>query len=151
MARIDELRGWEQEILAEQERVAGELEPLLSRREELISKLELVQRLLALEATSSRRVETGANGTKPQAVAKPNQTNGNHIKNAVREILEERGQPMHIGDIRAALVQRGVPIPGKGTDANVIVHLRRAPDMFTRRKRGIYALKRARHAKQTSD
>jgi hypothetical protein len=153
MGRIDELRVWEEDLLAEQSLVARQLEPLLGRREQLISKLELVQRLLALESASAsgQMADPPGNGAKPLPAASPNHMNGNYIQNAVREILEERGKPMHIGDIRTALVQRGVAIPGKGTDANVIVHLRRAPDMFTRRKRGIYTLKRVRNAKQAND
>ncbi len=147
MIRVNELLAWEQEILAEQELVARELEPLLGRREQLIRKLELIQSLLAVESASGCMAETLADGTKRSAT-KATQTSGNEIQKAVREILEKRGKPMHIRDIRTALVQRGVPIPGRGTDANVIVHLRRAPDTFARQNRGIYALKRVRNAKE---
>jgi hypothetical protein len=138
--RVDELRLWEQEISSEQDGLARQLEPLLARREQLIQKLELVRRLIAVEATSTDSATNGIRAaTNPQTTAVVG--SGNAIQSAVRDILQTKGRPMHIAEIRAALVQKGIPIPGKGTDANVIVHLRRAPDLFTKRGRGMYGLK----------
>lgn len=139
--RSIELRDWEGELIEELEQISRQLEPLLSRKEELRAKLELVQRLRSLEegeaaAAAGERASTRATmGFAPTPVSV-----GNEIQTEVREILEARGQPMHIRDIRTALTERGVPIPGRGTDANLIVHLRRAPDVFDRRARGTYGL-----------
>ena len=44
-----ELQDWETELLQELEEIAGQLEPLLSRKEALRAKLELVQRLRSME------------------------------------------------------------------------------------------------------
>ncbi len=139
MARLDELKRWEAELDLEKEGVGRELEPLLNRREQLIQKLELVRRLIDVESatplapTQSPVAENGKG-------ALTTGNSGSQIQMAVREILEEHGS-MHIRDIRTALVERGVAIPGKGTDANVIVHLRRAPEVFARKTRGTYSLK----------
>jgi DNA sulfur modification protein DndB len=71
----------------------------------------------------------------------PSAAIGVDLQAAVKGILERAASPMHVADIRSALAKAGVPIPGKGTDANIIVHLRRAPDTFDRRGRGLYGLK----------
>ena len=55
-------------------------------------------------------------------------------------ILQERGQPVHISDLRTELARRGIPIPGKGADANVIVYLARS-EQVCRVGRGLYALR----------
>lgn len=62
------------------------------------------------------------------------------IERGALAILKERGQPIHITDLRSELIARGIPIPGKGTDANVIIYLARAPEVC-RIGRGLYALK----------
>ena len=56
------------------------------------------------------------------------------------EVLRERGKPTHVSEIRAELLRRKVPIPGKGTDANVIVYLSKNLRVC-RVGRGLYALK----------
>jgi hypothetical protein len=62
------------------------------------------------------------------------------IERGVLAILEERGKPVHISDLRAELVHRNIPIPGKGSDSNVIVYLSRSPNVC-RVGRGMYALR----------
>jgi len=144
MARIDELKAWEAELVGEKEKIGRDLEPLLNQREQLIQKLELVQRLIAVESATPL-VSTHPPLSQNVGTAPPSGNGGNQIQMAVREILEQHGKPMHIRDIRTALVGRGVAIPGKGTDANVIVHLRRAPEIFARKTRGTYSLKRKKN------
>ena len=61
------------------------------------------------------------------------------VEAAALEVLRERGKPTHISDIRAELLRRKVPIPGKGADANVIVYLSRSLHVC-RVGRGLYAL-----------
>lgn len=55
-------------------------------------------------------------------------------------ILEASGRPMHISELKALLEKRGVRIPGKGTQANLIARLRR-DDRIARAARGMYGLK----------
>lgn len=136
--RIAELNAWESELLAEQKQVARQLEPLLSRREELRTKLDLVQRLKGLEGNTGNKGEQTATNKLP--VPPVVSTVGSELQAAVRQILESHGKPMHVREIRTVLPERGVPIPGKGTDANLIVHLRRAPEVFQRSGRGTYGL-----------
>lgn len=56
------------------------------------------------------------------------------------KVLQERGKPTHVSEIRSELLRRGVPIPGKASDANVIVYLSRSP-VVCRVGRGLYALR----------
>lgn len=62
------------------------------------------------------------------------------IEQGAMEILKERGKPLHISELRAEIARRGIPIPGKGTDANVIVYLARQSEIC-RVGRGLYALR----------
>jgi hypothetical protein len=62
------------------------------------------------------------------------------IEQGAIEVLGERSKPLHISELRAELARRGIPIPGKGTDANVIVYLSRCNDIC-RVGRGLYALR----------
>jgi hypothetical protein len=62
------------------------------------------------------------------------------LEQSVEAILRAAGKPLHISEIRETLVTRGIPIPGRGDDANIIVRLRRLQDRFTRTARGTYGL-----------
>ena len=132
--RLDELSAWERDIQDELKAVSGELESLLSRRDHLQAKLDLVRVLQGLErgaGPGERPDDTGG---------RSRQTTAERIGEAVAAILDERGEPMHVRDIRAELIARGVPLPGRGADANVIVHLSRNPNTFVRTSRGTYGL-----------
>jgi hypothetical protein len=54
-------------------------------------------------------------------------------------ILEAAGRPMHISELKTVLERRGVRIPGKGTQANLIARLRR-DERIARAARGMYGL-----------
>ena len=62
------------------------------------------------------------------------------IEDRIEEVLQSNGKPMHITDIRATLIRIGVPLPGRGDEANIILRLRRASERFVRTGRGTYAL-----------
>lgn len=137
--RLKQLGEWEKELVAEQEQIARELEPLLNRREEIRTKLDLLARLKGLEGASGR----GPQQSRPQTVASLSRaapTIGSELQSVVKEILKACGRAMHLKELRTALAERGVPLPGRGTDANLIVHLRRARDVFRRQSRGTYGL-----------
>jgi len=138
MTRLSDLSKWQRELAAEREAIDRDLKPLLDQREQLRSKLELVTRLLALENghLDSPQSRTGRDETATPDVPSV----ASELQAAVHQVLEAAGAPMHVSAINAALRQRGVTVPGKGTDANIIVHLRRAPDVFERMARGTYAL-----------
>ena len=132
--RLSELSAWERDIQEELTAVTNDLEALLSRRDHLQAKLDLVRVLQGLE----RGAEPGEGPEGTSGISR--QTTAERIGEAVAAILDERGEPMHVRDIRAELIARGVPLPGRGADANVIVHLSRNPNTFVRTSRGTYGL-----------
>ena len=139
--KLSMLSAWEHEIQDELTAVSNELEPLLSRRDHLQAKLDLVRVLVSLE----RRAESESGLVDAHTGAR--RTAAERIRDAVVEILDRSGEPMHVRDIRAALASLGVPAPGRGTDSNVIVHLCRMPDTFVRTSRGTYGLAKWTHRK----
>jgi hypothetical protein len=58
---------------------------------------------------------------------------------AVLAELESAGRPLHISELMRLLRDRNVPIPGSGSQANLITHLRRDA-RIVRPSRGMYAL-----------
>lgn len=89
---------------------------------------EAVEALAALESSRT------SVGRRPQGVSI------HPVEQGAMEVLGERGKPLHISELRTELERRGIPIPGKGTDANVIVYLSRCNDIC-RVGRGLYALR----------
>jgi hypothetical protein len=138
MSRLNDLMKWQRELTTEREELGKKLEPLLEQREQLRSKLELVTRLIAIEGGDVITPQLRSVQEEPQPRDIP--TVASELQAAVHQVLEVNGSPMHISAINAALRQRGIAIPGRGTDANIIVHLRRAPYLFERKARGTYAL-----------
>ena len=58
----------------------------------------------------------------------------------VIEILKLSGRPVHIQDLAAAVRARGLRIPGKGANANLIAHIRSRQEIV-RPVRGMYAMR----------
>jgi len=61
------------------------------------------------------------------------------VQSDAEAILKEHGVPMHINQLLAEFVRRGLPLPGRGTPTNIVVHLT-ASDRFSRKGRGTYGL-----------
>jgi hypothetical protein len=102
-----------------------------ARREE-----ELIERLLALRGHVSRAVPAEQASSLRH---KTPPTASNPMIQAVVEAIGAAGLPVHISELMRMLMEREVPIPGSGTQANVISHLRRSPEIV-RTSRGMYAL-----------
>ena len=63
------------------------------------------------------------------------------LEDAVVLILSERSDAVHIGAIHAELLKRGVRIPGKGVDANIIARIIKEPRIEREAgRRGYYRL-----------
>jgi hypothetical protein len=134
----EQLHAW---FLALDERVRVLRRQVTEKQAELASEeeqLTLVRRLVELRngkkgptvATNEAKTSTGSR-----------KTSASHdLELAVEHILRDAGSPLHISTIRAQLVERGVPIPGRGDDANIIVRISQLEDRFTRTARGTYGL-----------
>jgi len=103
-------------------------------------ELHLLERLLALRRAGAAQtgtdvgVQEESQGTK--AIARGM---GQPLLQAVVEELALAGRPVHISDLMRLLRERRVPIPGSGTQANLITYLRR-DDRLVRPSRGMYGL-----------
>lgn len=137
---IDEktVRGWLKEITNRIDVNQTAVSRLRSEIARDTRKQQALEALLASEPPTGRGAAGNEARQTPRAAR--HQVAEHPIKTAAIAVLEERGKPMHISELRKALEQRGVPIPGKGTDANVIVYLSRAADVC-RVGKGLYALR----------
>lgn len=127
--RIHELHEWRSEAREELERARIELIDVQKRMEAAQERLRLLDQLLALEENK------GAG-----EVIKDAQRDPVDLLDACEQILREAGKPLHIKELQAALLERGIPLPGKGTEANLIVRLQRSDGRFMRTGRGTYGL-----------
>src|SRR5207253_1144130 len=59
---------------------------------------------------------------------------------ASERILRDAGRPLHIKELLPLLREKGISLPGRGTEANVIVRLTRSNGRFVRTGRGTYGL-----------
>jgi len=131
--------------IARVERERSELERLilLAREEE-----RLLLRLLALRRNGlpdDRQVASQASsqgepvGTDPATAGHSGAGSAHPALQAVVSELAATLRPLHISDLMRRLRERGVTIPGAGTQANLISHLRRDPRLV-RPSRGMYGL-----------
>src|SRR5437667_4854187 len=101
----------------------------------------LLSRLLALRRTGAASPD-GASAEESRHLGLPSATVGEAKHPAVQAVIEElstAGRPLHISELMRLLRDRNVSIPGSGTQANLITHLRR-DDRLIRPSRGMYGL-----------
>ena len=90
-------------------------------------RLDLVDRLLALEGTQT-------------TTESPPRPSPDQLLSACEDLIRTAGHPLHISELHRALLANGMPIPGKGAEANLIVRLQRAGGRFVRTGRGTYGI-----------
>jgi hypothetical protein len=120
------------------ERIA-ELQQVLVRIQE---EDQLLEQLLAVrrgEASGPSPKLTSIGADRPGDVAVPSGKSKHPVVQDVVSTLEEAKRPLHISELMRLLGQHGTPLPGSGTQANVIAHIRR-DDRLVRPSRGMYGL-----------
>lgn len=139
---LEQLQQWAAAIEKEIERIRGDIAPLEQSLETAQERLDLIRRLIRLTEgtqTAPRRAARSHKSLSSGDTA-PAPAGKQDLETHLEKILSEAGKPMHISEIRQALVDLAIPLPGRGDEANIIVRLRRAPQRFTRTGRGMYAL-----------
>lgn len=141
---LEELAAWQAALARRADELRVQIVEQQNELTQIEERLGLVTRLLEMEtrtkgrnsaASDDGQTTSSADGTVVQAPsAAPD------LEDAVEQVLRAAGKPLHISAIRDALLAEGVPIPGRGDDANIIVRLRRFEDRFTRTARGTYGL-----------
>ena len=140
-----ELEAWSSALRTEVEQHRQMIEDLTRQLALSEERLNLVNRLLELDCSPLPAVVNAEPTTATQAAAgepAPADEISNSsttLEDGVERVLASVGEPMHISKIRAQLINGGIPIPGRGEDANVIVRIT-ADERFCRTSRGTYAL-----------
>lgn len=138
-APVEDLFAWAQATEREIDGIRREIAPLEQRMAGARERLDLIRRLIGL-AEGNKKSAAPATDEAAISRAASQLAPGSGVEAHVEAILAERGEPMHIGLLRDELIQRGVPLPGRGDEANIIVRLRRDQEKFTRTGRGTYGL-----------
>ena len=133
---IEALQAWTETIEQEIKEITSEILPLQQQLDAAREKLDLVRRLIHL--STSKVVSPEGNVDTTPSPLQPVTLPG--IEDHIEKVLRSQGKPVHISEIRASLIKMGVPLPGRGDEANIILRLRRANDRFIRTGRGTYAL-----------
>jgi hypothetical protein len=133
---VEALQIWAKNIEREIAEITKGMIPLQQQLDAAKEKLDLVKRLIHLSSPNSTSppINTDATPASQQTPTMPG------IEDRIEEILIANKKPMHISELRNSLIQMGVPLPGRGDEANIILRLRRADDRFIRTERGTYAL-----------
>lgn len=146
--RLADLRRWSAEIEAEIANIKAQIAPLESELNNALQKLDLVQRLMHLDIHGEDRARNPFPdlGLAPaDAGEQPKEKNGSvspaTLEDHIAQLLETSGEPIHVSEIRRRLVEAGVPLPGKGEEANIIVRMGRDEARFVRTGKGTYGLK----------
>jgi len=128
---LKSLRATANQVLSE---LQGQVAPILQEIERKKREIALLDELLSIESTPGGK----ANVEMPLHQSRNGRRHGEIIGSA-KEILAEAGVPLHVSELRRIFLERGLPIPGQGKEANLISHLRRSVDIV-RIKRGFYAI-----------
>jgi hypothetical protein len=138
-APVKDLEAWARATEQEIDEIRVEMLPLEERIAAARERLDLIRRLMGL-ADGSKGQPSAPRSSPRRKAAEGRVAPGASVEDHVEAILAERGEPMHISALREALIEEGVPLPGRGDEANIIVRLRRDEARFTRTGRGTYAL-----------
>lgn len=131
---LEALRAWADQIRSEIAAMNSRILPLQQQLDAAKEKLDLVNRLIHLADPSPIDVQLATASPPPRHISPPG------IEERIEAILRSSGKPIHIQEIRSSLIQMGVPLPGRGDEANIILRLRRDNNRFVRTGRGTYGL-----------
>ena len=121
------------------------MSPLHAQLEAARERLDLIHRLIRVSGGNNTIAHLAPQEGHKEAdgdrrLRTESQFRFSALEEHVEDLLRKAKQPLHIAKIREALVERGVPLPGRGDEANIIVRLRRNETRFTRTGRGVYGL-----------
>src|SRR5580704_6165821 len=120
--------------VSEAERRRTELDRIIANGKEEERLLIRLQALRSGELGMDAEAPSRSDPVAPRAAGAGSLTVG-----AVVGELTNAARPLHVSELMRLLGERGIPIPGAGTQANLIAHLRR-DNRIVRPSRGMYAL-----------
>ena len=130
------LSEWEFALTAELAELRNKRNEIQRDFERVSRKLELIRQMRALEAPHSP--------AQPITPFQPSESKATpaSVREMAMKILSDHSRPLHISEIHRAFLDRGYPIPGKGTPFNILAHMVNNKS-FARISRGTYALRDA--------
>ena len=128
---LRDLKVWRAEVVVPLTTLRAQLAETQVAIQEAQQRLQLLDGLLLME--EPRHSERGDGAVTPRPAERD-------FVSKCEAVIREAGAPLHIKELHAALVERGVPIPGRGTEANVISRVQRSEGRIVRVGRGMYAL-----------
>jgi hypothetical protein len=134
--RVGELRRWKAEAVAELEAAQAGLAAAQQQSEACRERLRLLDRLLAVESGPEA---AGSSQESSMQTAQEPTSPTDDLLYACEKVVRNAGRPLHIKELHAALLNEGIPIPGRGTEANLLVRLHRSNGRFVRTGRGTFA------------
>lgn len=142
MVDINAVLGWLEEVTGQ---IRGKKSEVARLEKEIAADTRRESALKALLAESDGALGDAAEIPRTESTGEASEqrlaaVSVHPIEQGSIDILREHGKPLHISKLRAELIHRGVPIPGKARDANVIVYMARSPHVC-RVGRGMYALR----------
>jgi hypothetical protein len=135
---------WKTALASEIRKVSDKIDSLNADLQKKRQQLDLLDKLLI--STESADNVLSVVPPEPRSSTNLNPT-PDQVKDHVYEILREVGRPMNIKEIHSEFVRRGLPIAGKGTPFNILIHMSREVkkgqgSRFYRTGRGTYAVRR---------
>ena len=104
------------------------------------NELEMVSKLLSIHKEPGfPDLENAGAASNEQDERKSKSSNG-VFESKIEDILNITGNKMHVSEIARELRNRNIPIPGSGSDGNIITRINR-DERFIRVGRGTYELK----------
>jgi len=157
--RVEQLKQWRAEAQGDLSEAQANLAVAEQRLEACRERLRLLDRLLAVEeapggvpadgqAESAPKGGVGHVSSAPELPAEERVSawgqgatppGSDELLDACERVVRQAGRPLHISELHKALIGSGVVIPGRGTEANLLVRLHRASGRFVRTGRGTYA------------
>ncbi len=140
---INGLSAWQAALVAQADELRNEVRANQVALAQVEERLALVTKLIEVETRTTRGGSPVPGNKHPggdsdSSAAPP--ASSVDLEATAEDILRSAGSPLHISAIREALIARGVALPGRGDEANIIVRLSRHRDRFTRTARGTYGL-----------
>ena len=123
---VDDLLKWRDRVIEDIEKNKADLAEAQKRLLESQERLGLIEKLLKLDGKKFSERDIA--------------DNPKDLLDECEKILREAGRPLHVKKIHSELLSRGVPVPGKGTEANVISRMQRSGGRFIRTGRGTYGI-----------
>jgi len=141
-APVQDLEAWAAATEQEIAEIRNRMFPLEEQLDAAKERLDLIRRLIGLAgANHAKAVRSTTESPEPGGRREGTQVPpGARVEDHIESVLSDAGQSLHISALRSELIARGVPLPGRGDEANIIVRLRRSEDRFTRTGRGMYGL-----------